>query len=627
MQTSLQLLSNSIFGRYFKSTLLGVLLLHSQVKLYAQADNVIFKDDFSQNTLGSNWQANSFWAINNGVAYNSYDIGTLLTIKAFSAPSYVIETTAKGFSYAYGRQFHFTFGQATDSISKAYVLSYFPGGGGQLRLGRATDNIFFPENLDQAVIYPEFEFSRWQKFKIARYKSGLIQVYVDKGTGYSSLPVLEAIDSTYPQLGHIGWTVSTQTGPLGFTVDHIDVRIPDVEKPAVREKPAEDDLIAKVVATNNKPYTIAKLKTGAKPYSDRDYTVTSLPAYLQNASFIQTANNDKYNRQSEFLAVFIKKAAIAYVAYDSRAAKLPDWLLGWDKTNDVIQTTDTKANYLAIYSKVLDSGLLYPRLLALGGNLAVPAIGAETNYLVAVVERPAYQVLEAEEATIVGGQIATNHAGYSGTGFVDFINKTGDYVEWTVQTKVPGTYALGFVFANGSLASRSMAVIVDGKEAGIQTFAPFDSWETWPFDTGIKLYLTLGQHKIRLVTTGASGPNLDLASLSFRSSVLEPHTASKIARKAPGYPEKVLPDTALKVTAYPNPFETTATFTYFLPEEAAVQLTLYNQQGQKMKIVADEVQPAGWQAIHVNGVDLPKGLYLYRLQTKAKSVSGKIIRK
>ncbi len=621
MKLKLQL--NMLPGRWLKGIFLIFILMYSQAYLFGQANNLIFKDDFSQNTMGVNWQVDPFWSIGDGIAYNSSDLGTLSTLRSFSAPSYVIETAVKGFSYAYWRQFFFTFGQADNSTQETYVIRYIPLGGGYLTLGRSIDNIFYPETLDEAVVYPEYDATRWQKFKIARYKSGLIQVFVDKGSGYSSLPLLEAIDSTYRQMGHVGWTLSTQTAPLNFAVDDIQAQIPLIEKPAIREKPVPDDLIAQVVTTSHKPYHIAKLQVGTTPYSDRNYTVTSLPAYLEGASFVQTPMDDRYNSEKECLAAFIKKEAVVYVAYDSRASALPAWLDGWEKTSDVIKTTDSQAGYLQIYSKVIGSWQLYPRAYVFGGNLVIPAAGAEANYLVAVVEKPAFEILEAEEAEVVGAEIANNHTGYSGTGFVDFIHKTGDYIEWTTQTQVPGTYGLTFIFSNASPAARYLAVTVDGKEAGDHSFIPITSWDSWAGYSAPQVYLTQGQHKIRATAIGTSGPNVDYLSLSYIAASNQEQLSGRIAKKAPASSEPFTSN--VKTQAYPNPFTNKVTITYSLPEQAAVYLTIYNQQGQQVNVLVDKVQPAGDYTVLFNGANLPKGLYLYRLQVGAKSgVSGKI---
>src|SRR5262249_49655932 len=41
-------------------------------------------------------------------------------------------------------------------------------------------------------------------------------------------------------------------------------------------------------------------------------------------------------------------------------------------------------------------------------------------------------VFEAENATLSQATVATNHPGFTGTGFVDYNNVAGSYVEWTV---------------------------------------------------------------------------------------------------------------------------------------------------------------------------------------------------
>src|SRR4029078_5465704 len=99
-------------------------------------------------------------------------------------------------------EFRITFGQADLSSQQTYQLRYTAYGGGRLTLSKSTDNIYAAQVLDEAAIFPNLNSSQWYTFKIAKYQSGLIQVYLDEGSGYNSVPLLEAIDSTYPALGH-----------------------------------------------------------------------------------------------------------------------------------------------------------------------------------------------------------------------------------------------------------------------------------------------------------------------------------------------------------------------------------------------------------------------------------------
>src|SRR4051812_19422183 len=71
-------------------------------------------------------------------------------------------------------------------------------------------------------------------------------------------------------------------------------------------------------------------------------------------------------------------------------------------------------------------------------------------------------VYQAESATIVKGVAEANHAGYTGTGFVNYDNAVGSYVEWSVPVEAAGPGTLTFRHANGTTVNRPMTIIVNG---------------------------------------------------------------------------------------------------------------------------------------------------------------------
>ena len=591
-----------------------------------QPDSVIFRDDFDRTALGDFWQPAPSWSIVNSSAYNYIDGagGILRTTETYSQPSYIIETKASGFTNSYGREFSITFGQANLSDTKMYLLSYKPNSGGTLTLSRSTDGDF-PEPLDEVVLFPSLNSSVWYNFKIARYKSGLIQIFIDKGAGYGTIPLLEAIDQTYTEAGHIGWQVDTQTFAESFYVDWITAYIPAIEKPAVREKPAEDDLITQVSAKSGKVYKVAKLDTGVKAYTDRDYTMTSMPAYLNGASFIQTAMDDKKVTSDTFLTFFVKKDAIVYVGYDPRGHSVPAWLTDgkWTKTGDYIGTNDPGSYYLEVYSRLVQSGEVYPAPLFLGGNLANPALGSEFNYLVAAIPRPAPMPLQAEDAFLAGTIRANNHIGYKGTGFADFQNLKEDYVEWTVKIDVPGTYNLGFTYANGDAADRPLQIKNNEASLGIFSFTSTSSWSSWSFLSGPNVFLTSGVHTIRATAIGSSGPNIDELSLYYISSMI-PVISAKNNIENNNF-ISYLSDESNK--AYPNPFVGSTTISYTLKEKAKVSLFINSIEGKQIKLLFNNVQDAGKYQSTFNASGYPAGIYFYRLQIDDKVKVGKLIKK
>src|SRR6266536_99424 len=68
---------------------------------------------------------------------------------------------------------------------------------------------------------------------------------------------------------------------------------------------------------------------------------------------------------------------------------------------------------------------------------------------------------EAEQATIINGAVASNHPGFTGTGFVDTTNAVGAAVEFTVSVaEANPAETLVFRYANGSTTDRPATLTV-----------------------------------------------------------------------------------------------------------------------------------------------------------------------
>jgi hypothetical protein len=118
-------------------------------------------------------------------------------------------------------------------------------------------------------------------------------------------------------------------------------------------------------------------------------------------------------------------------------------------------------------------------------------------------------VYEAENAVLSGVQASTLWSGYSGTGFGDYINPAGDYINWTVNVPSAGSYQLGFRYALGSGANRPLELKVNGAVAqSALAFPPTATWTDWQF-VRINATLAAGNNTIRLTATGLSGANVD----------------------------------------------------------------------------------------------------------------------
>ncbi len=117
---------------------------------------------------------------------------------------------------------------------------------------------------------------------------------------------------------------------------------------------------------------------------------------------------------------------------------------------------------------------------------------------------------QAENGTISGGLVESNHTGYTGTGFVNYDNAAGTYVQFAVNAPTAGTATLTFRYANGTTASRPMDVAVNGTVVSAAlAFPATGAWTSWS-TRSVTVQLDAGANTVRATaTTATGGPNLD----------------------------------------------------------------------------------------------------------------------
>jgi len=80
-----------------------------------------------------------------------------------------------------------------------------------------------------------------------------------------------------------------------------------------------------------------------------------------------------------------------------------------------------------------------------------------------------------------------------------------------------------------------------------------------------------------------------------------------------------VPDNYFLAQNYPNPFNPITTISYGLPEASHVKITIYNILGQKVIMLVNTDQPAGydkalWDSRSNQGIDVSSGIYFCRLE-------------
>ncbi|HEU4325065.1 MAG TPA: PQQ-dependent sugar dehydrogenase [Roseiflexaceae bacterium] len=132
--------------------------------------------------------------------------------------------------------------------------------------------------------------------------------------------------------------------------------------------------------------------------------------------------------------------------------------------------------------------------------------------------------IQAETCTISQGLVEANHAGYTGSGFVNYNNVTGSYVQCAVSASTAGTYRLEFRYANGTTINRPAEIRVNGAVVSANlAFNGTGAWATWATVT-LDVALSAGSNTVRITATTANGgPNLDRLRVDLADS--QPPTA------------------------------------------------------------------------------------------------------
>ena len=65
---------------------------------------------------------------------------------------------------------------------------------------------------------------------------------------------------------------------------------------------------------------------------------------------------------------------------------------------------------------------------------------------------------------------------------------------------------------------------------------------------------------------------------------------------------------------FPNPFNPTTSIVYTIPRTSHIRLAVYNLLGQEVALIFEGVQNAGMHEVEFKNLELPSGIYFYRIQ-------------
>lgn len=226
------------------------------------------------------------------------------------------------------------------------------------------------------------------------------------------------------------------------------------------------------------------------------------------------------------------------------------------------------------------------------------------------------QTLEAEKAVLYGVKIASDKSGFTGTGHADYINTSGDYIQWNVDKSLTGPTQLTFRYANGGTTDRPLKLEVNGVVISSNLpFAPTGAWTNWASES-ITANLNAGTNKVRLIAIGYSGSNVD--HLAYVSD-------GTVQAQRPAIEQSVIlePSNVLKAFVSPNPASGNAKLVLNTSSPLFVEAEIIAMSGKtyrKMKFFS-----GGVNRFDFSVKDLPNGMYIIRVKQGNKSGIAKFI--
>lgn len=101
---------------------------------------------------------------------------------------------------------------------------------------------------------------------------------------------------------------------------------------------------------------------------------------------------------------------------------------------------------------------------------------------------------------------------------------------------------------------------------------------------------------------------------SYTDSVFNALVAKETNGVDSGTQRQGIPQEIALMQNYPNPFNPSTTIRYALPQRTYVSLIVHNALGQKVAVLQNGEQEAGYHEMKFEGSNLASGMYFYRLQ-------------
>ena len=181
-------------------------------------------------------------------------------------------------------------------------------------------------------------------------------------------------------------------------------------------------------------------------------------------------------------------------------------------SKDVSHSDSPNVRFLGSYSLLNicpeEVGVQTVDLKAIDGNHAE----AELEFTVSVFDG-ATEVVQPAEMVWSNATIDSNHAGYTGQGFLNTANETATWFEMPIYVADAGYKQVTVHYANGS-TNRPLDVYMDEELVNQVSMISTGSWSSWSSEQVVVEALTPGLHTLRFqATTSGGAPNIDRVAI------------------------------------------------------------------------------------------------------------------
>jgi len=119
--------------------------------------------------------------------------------------------------------------------------------------------------------------------------------------------------------------------------------------------------------------------------------------------------------------------------------------------------------------------------------------------------------------------------------------------------------------------------------------------------------------------------NLIVTGRTYNDTTVEDYVTIKYSNGSLGIQKLWYTESGIQVKCYPNPFISSTTITWLLPQDAHVVLKVYDFTGHEVKTLVDGRMAKGEHIVKFDATGLPAGVYFYQLRIDGRIETKKMI--